>query len=245
MMLLETKSLTKEFSDFRAIDCLNLSLMQGERRAIIGPNGAGKTTLLRLLSGELQPSRGELYYENRKISGWPAHAIARRGIARTFQIVNLFPNLTIEETLRAAAQVSDSWLRWSSTTQNRAREILEKINLTEKIHQRVGELSHGDQRLVEIGVALTQQPKLLLLDEPTAGLSPVETRAMTELIGHLSNITLVIVEHDMDVVLALAKKITVLHRGQILAEGTPAEIQADRQVQEVYLRRASLTHTEN
>ncbi|MBI3459911.1 ABC transporter ATP-binding protein [Candidatus Acetothermia bacterium] len=243
MTLLETKELTKNFGSLRAIDRLNFLLASGETRAVIGPNGAGKTTLINLLMGELSPDAGEIFFERRRISRLSSHRVARRGIARTFQIVNLFPNLTVEENIRAAAQVSQSWLRWSRSARQITERVLTQVRLRDKSEQRARELSHGDQRLLEIGIALAQEPKLLLLDEPTAGLSPVETQAMIELIGQLEKMAILIVEHDMNVVLALADKITVLHRGQILAEGLPAEIQANAQVQEVYLRRSQFIQT--
>ena len=243
MSLLETKELTKNFGSLRAIDRLNFRLESGETRAVIGPNGAGKTTLINLLAGELSPSKGEIYFEGILISKLSVHRVARLGISRTFQIVNLFPNLTVEENIRAATQVSRPWLRWSRSAQQTTERVLTQVGLRGKSEQRVRELSHGDQRLLEIGIALAQEPKLLLLDEPTAGLSPVETQAMIELIGQLEKMAILIVEHDMNVVLALADKITVLHRGQILAEGLPAEVQANAQVQEVYLRGSQCIQT--
>jgi branched-chain amino acid transport system ATP-binding protein len=242
LTLLETNNLTKDFSGLRAIDRLNFSLDAGEIRAVIGPNGAGKTTLIHLLTGELRASSGEIFWGTEKISGLAIHQIARKGIARTFQIVNLFPHLTVEENIRAAAQVGHGWLRHSVDARTLARQVLAQSRLDDKFRLLAKELSHGDQRLLEIGVALAQRPQLLLLDEPTAGLSPVETRTTTELIRQLKNVTILMVEHDMEVVLALAHKITVLHRGRVLAEGRPAEIQANAQVQEVYLRRTPLLH---
>jgi branched-chain amino acid transport system ATP-binding protein len=242
MTLLETRALTKDFHSVRAIDHLNFSLDQGETRAVIGPNGAGKTTLLNLLTSELRPSSGEIFFEGQKISRLAPHEISCRGIARTFQIVNLFPNLTTSENIFAAAQRGRSWFRPSSLAWEITRRVLTQVRLADQTLQRAKALSHGDQRLLEIGVALAQEPKLLLLDEPTAGLSSVETQTMIELIRQLKGqMTILIVEHDMDVVLALADQITVLHRGRTLAEGSPVEITANAQVQEVYLRGARLS----
>jgi branched-chain amino acid transport system ATP-binding protein len=236
MSLLVTQGLTKRFGNLTALDKIDFSLEPGEKRALIGPNGAGKTTLVNVLTGELVPSAGRIFFDGREISGLPAHAIARRGIARTFQIVNLFPRLSVEENVRAAAQVGEPWLRCSARVSQLTEQVLSQVGLTLRASMRVRELSHGDQRLLEIAVALAQRPKLLLLDEPTAGLSPVETQAMTRQISQLRDLTVLIVEHDMRVVLALADKLTVLHRGHILAEGRPEEIASNPEVQDVYLR---------
>jgi len=234
--ILETRKLSKSFNSLIAIDALDFTLEKNERRALIGPNGAGKTTLINLICGVLKPSDGKILFQGKDLTQLAPHEIARLGIARTFQIVSLFPELTVYESLRAAVQRGGSWLRRSAPIEKRTQELLEFVDLQEKANYKACELSHGEQKLLEIGIALGVQPKLLLLDEPTAGLDAIESRRITQLIKNLKDMSMLIVEHDISVIVELVDSITVLHRGQILAEGTPEQISKNKSVQEIYLR---------
>lgn len=233
--ILQAEGLVKRFDGLTAVNHVDLSLAAGEVRALIGPNGAGKTTLINLLAGQLRPDRGSIMVAGHDVVRWPAHWRARLGLARTFQIGSLFPQLTVREHIGAALQAGRLRLRWDSSVDSEVEELVELCQLEGKLDLRAQELSHGERRLLELAVALASQPKLLLLDEPTAGLSPAETRILVELIASLKDITILIVEHDMQVVFRLAQRLTVMHHGQILAEGAPEEIQRDPRVQEVYL----------
>lgn len=241
MALLETRHLTRYFGGLAAVNDLNFQVEAGEMRAVIGPNGAGKTTLLNLIMGELRPSEGEVLLNGRRIDGLPAHEIARLGVAKAFQVPQLFPTLSVYENVRAAVGrgAARPWGDGARQARIRARTeaVLEQVGLTHVAQVPASDLAHGDQKRLEIGLALGQSPQLLLLDEPTAGLSRAETDEIIQLIRSLhGQTTLVMVEHDMRVVMTLADSITVLHFGQVLAEGTPQEIQANPRVQEVYLR---------
>ena len=215
-----------------------------ERRAIIGPNGAGKTTLFNVITGQLAPSAGRIVFAGRPIVGLSPHAVARRGISRSFQRTNLFPRLSVLENLRlaAAADGRGSYnllgrgaVRWALPL-DRAREVAEAVALSARLGEVAGRLSYGEQRQLEVGVALATRPQLLLLDEPTAGMSPEETQRMTRMLEGLPrDVTLLIIEHDMDVVASLADRVTVLHYGEVLTEGTFDEVKADPRVYEVYL----------
>ena len=235
--------LQRSFGALMAVNGVSLSVAPRERRAIIGPNGAGKTTLFNLITGHLAPTAGRILFDGAPVAGLPPHEVARRGISRSFQQTNVFPRLPVWENLRLAAaargpgtydvlgSVSRRWVPIE-----RARGTAEAVGLTERLDVPAGALSYGEQRQLEIGIALATDPKLLLLDEPTAGMSPEETRRMTELITSLPReITLLIIEHDMDVVFTLADRVTVLHHGEVLAEGTADEVRADPRVYEVYL----------
>ena len=220
--LLETRGLTHRFGELRVVSDVTLAIARGELCAVIGPNGAGKTTLLKLLSGELRPTSGRILFKGRDITGWPMHRVARLGIVRSFQITHLFPQLS--EHLPGVVE--------------RARALLEEVDLLPKAALPAGVLSHGEQRHLELAVALAAEPELLLLDEPTAGMSVEDTQATARLIRRLAErLTLVLVEHKMDVVMNVAQRIVVLHFGEVLAEGTPAEIRANEAVQDVYLGR--------
>ena len=235
--------LQRKFGALTAVDGVTLSVAPRERRAIIGPNGAGKTTLFNLITGHLAPTAGRILFEGASIAGLPPHAVARRGISRSFQRTNAFLRLPVRENLRlaAAAQGRGSYDLLGSVDRlwvpmERARGAAEAVGLTDRLDVPAGALSYGEQRQLEIGIALATDPKLLLLDEPTAGMSPEETHRMTELLAGLPRaITLLIIEHDMDVVFTLADRITVLHYGEVLAEGTADEVRADPRVYEVYL----------
>jgi branched-chain amino acid transport system ATP-binding protein len=214
-----------------------------ERRAIIGPNGAGKTTLFNVITGQLAPTAGRILLDGEPIGGLSPHAMARRGISRSFQRNNLFPKLTVQENLRlaAGASVPGTWDLLGSVARrrgplDRAREVAAVVGLSERLGDPAGRLSYGELRQLEVGVALATAPRLLLLDEPTAGMSPEETQRMTRLLESLPReVTLLIIEHDMDVVGSLADRVTVLHYGEVLTEGTFAEVKADPRVYEVYL----------
>ncbi|MBI5167158.1 MAG: ABC transporter ATP-binding protein [candidate division NC10 bacterium] len=240
--VLETEGLTKRFGGLIAVDRVNFSMREGELRAIIGPNGAGKTTFFNLISGCLSPSEGRVFFKGEEITHLPADQISRRGIARTFQITSIFPNITVYENIWAAAQTKKGFLNplvHSSRLMDirkRVEGILEIVGLHDKSGEIASNLSHGDQRLLEIGIALGTDPHLLLLDEPTAGMSVKETRETMERVKELScKLSIIIVEHDMSVVMELADTISVFDFGRIIAEGPPEEIKRDERVQEVYL----------
>jgi branched-chain amino acid transport system ATP-binding protein len=241
--LLRVDGLTRHFAALTALNGVSLSVAREERRAVIGPNGAGKTTLFDLITGQIRPSAGRILFEGRSVVGLPPHAVARRGISRSFQRINLFPSLTVLENLRLGAGGCDRGsydllgpVDRLRVPLARAREVAGAIGLAERLGEPAGRLSYGEQRQLEIGVALAPAPRLLLLDEPTAGMSPEETQRMTELLRALPrDVTLLIIEHDMDVVFSLADRVTVLHYGEVLSEGTVEEVRADPRVYEVYL----------
>jgi branched-chain amino acid transport system ATP-binding protein len=241
--LLTLEGLTRRFGALAAVNGVSLAVAPRERRAVIGPNGAGKTTLFNLITGQLVPSAGRILFENRSIGGLAPHAIARRGLSRSFQRTNVFRRLTVIENLRlaAAGDGRGSYNLWGSilrlpTPLRQAHDVAEAVGLAERLRDPAGELSYGEQRQLEVGIALATSPKLLLLDEPTAGMSPEETHRMTCLLAALPRtVTVLIIEHDMDVVFTLADRITVLHYGEVLAEGPPDAVRADPRVYEVYL----------
>jgi branched-chain amino acid transport system ATP-binding protein len=241
--LLATDALSRAFGALSALNRVSLEIAPRERRAIIGPNGAGKTTLFNVITGQLAPTSGRILLDGAPIGGLAPHAVARRGISRSFQRNNLFPKLAVEENLRLAAAVGapGTWDLLGSVTRrrgllDRAREVAHVVGLSDRLGEPAGRLSYGEQRQLEVGVALATGPRLLLLDEPTAGMSPEETLRMTRMLEALPReITLLIIEHDMDVVGSLADRVTVLHYGEVLTEGTFAEVKADPRVYEVYL----------
>jgi branched-chain amino acid transport system ATP-binding protein len=231
------------FGGLSALDGIDFEVQSGEIRAIIGPNGAGKSTFFNCLTGVLRPSAGRILLDGEDITGLPSDQISRKGIARSYQITNILPNATTLENVRIAAQSRRH--RWGLLTHHRAyRDVIEKaeaalaaVGLGEKGDELAANLSHGEQRTLEIAIALATEPRLLCLDEPTAGMSPAETHETMALVRRIATaLTILIVEHDMQVVMRLAQRITVLHYGGILAEGTPAEIQRNARVQEVYLK---------
>jgi branched-chain amino acid transport system ATP-binding protein len=240
--LLRTEHLSRAFGSLRAVDRVDFSVARGELRSIIGPNGAGKTTLFRLISGEMRPSGGAIWFDGQDITGLPQHAVARRGIAKSYQITNVFPHLSVLENVRVAVQgqghAFDFWSRVDrlTDTRDRAIQILQSIGLARKQSLPAAHLSHGEKRHLEIAIALATGPALLLLDEPTAGMSPEETDETIVLIRELAaGRTLLLVEHKMKVVMRISDRITVLHQGQVLAEGAPEEIRANQRVQQTYL----------
>ena len=240
---LSLTDLSKEFGGLRALDGVSLAVGSGERRAIIGPNGAGKTTLFSLISGETRPTDGRIALFGRDVTRYAPHRRAGLGLARTYQITNLFPRLTaLENCLLAVQALTPAKFHLHRGLQRypaffeRARGVLEAVGLADKEGEAVRNLSHGEQRQLEIALALAGSPRLLLLDEPTAGLSPAESHAMTALLTKLDPaITLLVIEHDMDVAFALTDRITVLHYGKVVADGLSHEVKANALVQEIYL----------
>jgi branched-chain amino acid transport system ATP-binding protein len=249
MSLLRVENISKHFGSLVAVDNVSMIVEPGELRAVIGPNGAGKTTFFNTISGFLTPTSGKIIFDGKDITTlWPARRVWR-GIARTFQITEVFPELTVRENLRIAVEVASGFrLRiWQSRDDDgevkaRVVDLLEMSGLGEKADRLVGELSHGDQRSTEIMMALALRPRLLLLDEPTAGMGDQETYDITQLIRKLhrdQKLTIVLIEHDMRVVFHLADRIMVLAEGKMLAEGTPQEIAANEVVQAAYLGKAA------
>ncbi len=233
----------KQFGALAAVGGVSLCVAQGERRAVIGPNGAGKTTFFNLISGALPPTAGTIRFNGQDVTGLPDWKRVRLGLARTFQKNNLFLSLTTYENVRIAVQrqlgTSYNMLRALARhkqVNERVEQILEAVGLSDRAQIVVANLSYGEQRQIEVALALATEPKILLLDEPTAGMSASETNRMIDLIKKMPpELTLIIVEHDMEVVFAIANRITVLHLGMILTEGTPQEVQSDSRVREVYL----------
>jgi len=241
--VLRTDSLTVRFGGLTALNQVNFEVKRGEIRAIIGPNGAGKSTFFNCLTGVLRPTSGHIYFAGEDITGLPSNQISQKGIARSYQITNIMPNATALENVRIAAQSRRHG--WNMVRHHLAfRDLIEKaeraldsVGLLPKANELASNLSHGQQRNLEIGIALATEPTLLCLDEPTAGMSPAETHETMALVRRIAeNFTILIVEHDMPLVMELASQITVLNYGAVLAEGTPAEIQKNPRVQEVYLK---------
>jgi branched-chain amino acid transport system ATP-binding protein len=241
--ILKTELLTVRFGGLAALSEVNFEVRRDEVRAIIGPNGAGKSTFFNCLTGVIGPTSGRVLFNGENIAGLPPNRISQKGIARSYQITNILPNATTLENVRIAAQSRRH--AWSMLTHHadfhdiidKAQAVLESVGLGEKADELAANLSHGEQRNLEIGIALATEPKLLCLDEPTAGMSVAETHATVELVRRIAaDLTILIVEHDMEVVMGLARTITVLNYGEVLAEGTPTAIQANPRVQEVYLK---------
>ena len=231
------------FGGLTAVGNVSLTVPRGEIRAIIGPNGAGKSTFFNCVTGVLRPTSGRIFLNGEDVAGLPPHRISHKGLARSYQITNILPGATALENARIAAQSRHhgwSLLRHHRSYRDlleRARSVLEAVGLLDKEAELAANLSHGEQRNLEIGIALATEPRFLCLDEPTAGMSAAETHDTMELVRRISkDLTILIVEHDMQVVMELAHRITVLHYGEILAEGTPAEIQQNPRVLEVYLK---------
>jgi branched-chain amino acid transport system ATP-binding protein len=241
--MLQVDAVHKSFGDFTAVYGANLTVEQGGLVAVIGPNGAGKTTLFNLISGQLKLDEGKIVFKGEEISGLPPYEICKRGIGRSFQIVNIFHRLTVFENVQVAVL---SHQRLSSNLFSPARSlaveetnrILESVGLANKVSNIAGSLSHGDQKILEIAIALGNEPELLILDEPTAGMSPEETAATIQLIKQLADtrgLTILFCEHDMEVVFDIAQSIMVMHHGQTLIQGKPEEVRRNKAVQEAYL----------
>ena len=245
MTLLETSGLTKSFGRMVAVDRVDLAVSEGELTAVIGPNGAGKTTLFNVVTGKLRPTAGRVRFQGEDITDLPPHAVIRRGIGRSFQVTNLFPELPVFDSLRVAAlshlRLTGRLLPAHHRTRaaaGEAEQLLRELGLEAHGDRLCGTLSHADQRAVEIGLALAGRPRLLFLDEPTAGMGAEETAAMVGLLHGLARrngLTVVLVEHDMHVVFALAERIVVMHQGRIIADGPPAAVRDHPGVREAYL----------
>ncbi len=241
--LLSTESLRKQFGGVLAVNDVNARFNANRLKSIIGPNGAGKTTLINLITGRLPSTSGAVLFQDREITNKPAHKLVKMGICRTFQITSIFLGLTVFENVRISKQIQmgGSFKVFSSrhglTKVNDATwEILESLELQDVANVPATNLAHGDQRLLEVAMALAGEPKILFLDEPTAGMSPTETDHIARLIKKLSeSVAVVLVEHDMDVVMAISDEITVLNQGMIIADGTPEEIKGNALVKEAYL----------
>ena len=242
-MMLQVEAVDKYFDGFKAVDGASLTVEQGKLVAVIGPNGAGKTTLFNLITGQLKPDKGRIIFKGEDIAGLPPHQICKKGIGRSFQIVNVFPRLTVFENVQVAilSQQRKSTNLFSparSLVTNETRNILESVGLLDKAEAISGSLSHGDQKILEMAMALGSKPELLVLDEPTAGMSPEETLATMKSIKQLAStqgLTILFCEHDMDVVFSVAQKIMVMHQGRTLIQAEPDEVRSNKQVQDAYL----------
>ena len=240
---LEIADLRRRFGGITAVDGVTISVPRGDRRLLLGPNGAGKTTLFNLVTGDIKPTSGNVRLFGADITGSPPHRCAHLGLARTYQILTLFPRSTLAENVRLAL-LGLSGLRWNPVRsvarrpefEARARAALAKVGLEDKADAPLSETSYGEKRRLEIALALAQEPKVLLLDEPLAGLSREERRDVQMLISSIPrDITIVLIEHDMDIALSLADSITVMHQGRVLCQGSRAEVVADPRVREIYL----------
>jgi branched-chain amino acid transport system ATP-binding protein len=240
---LEVRGLKKNFGGLQATNNLSLLLYEGDQTAIIGPNGAGKSTLFNLLTGYHRADAGTITYDGKDITSWSSYAIARAGVSRAFQISNIFPGLTVLENTRSAVQVQagkafDLFSIAKHLCLRETEEILELCDLRERSGVMAGELAQGDKKKLEVAIALAGKPKLLLLDEPTAGMSKEETKATMALVDRLNqdlNITILFTEHDMSVVFNHAREVALLHHGEILLQGAPDEVRANQTVRQIYL----------
>ena len=244
-IIFETQNLTKQFGALVAVDGVSIKVRKNSLHAIIGPNGAGKTTFFNLLSGNLEPTSGHVIYKGRDITHQPVHRTIHFGIGRSFQITNIFPNLTVFENIRLASQAlgSDNFKFWQASSrfkryEERTWNVIERVGLKDRAQTLARTLPHGDQRKLELGMILAPDPEVLLLDEPTAGMASEQVPELIALIQGIQkegNKTVMLVEHNMNVVMSVSDAITVMHQGMVLAEGTPAEIAANKEVQTAYL----------
>ncbi len=242
-VLLEARRLVRDFGSFRAVNDVSLRVAEGTIHSVIGPNGAGKTTLFRLLTGIHRPTSGRVLLDGRDVTGQAPHAIARRGLAQSFQLTTIFPRLTVLESVQAAIVAAsghraDFVSRFHRSTVPEAMRVLGRVGLADHARTLAGTLSHGDQRALDVALALATKPKVLLLDEPTAGMSEAETERTIALIADLvrtGGITVLFSEHDMDIVFGISDRVTVLHQGRVIAEGTGPQVRANEEVTAVYL----------
>ena len=245
MPLLECRGLVRRFGALVAVDGIDLAVEPGEIRAVIGPNGAGKSTVFNLITSVLKPSAGQVIFAGEDVTGMPVHQVAQKGIARTFQLCHIFPALTVRENVRIAAQARDG-RRWQflggggvlNRSASAADDAIGRMRLTRLADATAAMLSHGDQRLLEIAMAIAQKPRLLMLDEPTQGLSIEETGRAVQILKDMlaaGDLSVLLVEHDMEVVFKLADDITVLHRGRVIADGLPTAVKANAAVRSAYL----------
>ena len=241
--MLEISGVAKAFGGFQALIGVSLRVEPGEIAAIIGPNGAGKSTLFNVITGHLVPDAGHIKFKGRDITGRPPHAICRLGLARSFQRTNIFPRLSVFDNVQVAilsheGRAQEMWSRARDLGRERTMAVLEDVGLAARSAEASGSLSYGDQKQLELGIALALEPEMLLLDEPTAGMSPQETRSSMALVARIARdrrLTLLFTEHDMGVVFSVAQRIRVLHQGRIIAEGAPDEVRRNDEVKRVYL----------
>ncbi len=241
--MLQVEGVMKSFDDFMAVNGANLTVHKGEIVAVIGPNGAGKTTLFNLITGALKRDRGRIVFKGEEISELPPYEICNKGISRSYQIVNIFPRLTVFENVQVAVlsyqrRSSNLFRPAQSLAVKETRSILESMGLSNKEKNIAGSLSHGDQKILEIAIALGNEPELLILDEPTAGMSPEETQAtiaLTKRLAQMRGLTILFCEHDMDIVFSIAQSIMVMRHGQTIIQGGLDEVRSNKEVQEAYL----------
>jgi len=241
--MLQVEGVIKSFDEFMAVNGANLTVKKGEIVAVIGPNGAGKTTLFNLITGALKRDRGRIIFKGEDIGALPPYEICKKGITRSYQIVNIFTRLTVFENAQVAVlshqrRSSNLFRPAQSIAVKETRSILESVGLSNKEKSIAGSLSHGDQKILEIAIALGNEPELLILDEPTAGMSPEETQATMELVKRLANqrgLTILFCEHDMDIVFSVAQRIMVMRHGQTIIQGSLEEVRSNKEVQEAYL----------
>ncbi|MFC6724738.1 ABC transporter ATP-binding protein [Halobium palmae] len=247
MALLETDGLVKKFGGLVATDDVNLTVNEDERVSIIGPNGAGKSTLINLITRRLDPTEGDIRFKGESIVGLKPHQVVQRGVSKSFQTASIFPELTVRENAEIAALAAERGSFGFDFLKHRRKlrsvhdltdETLDAVGLLDRAESPAGDLPYGDKRRLEIGIALASEPDLLLMDEPTAGMSPEETKSTVDLIEEVKErlgLTFVLVEHDMEIVFSISDRIVVLNRGRVIAEGTPEEIRGNEEVQEAYL----------
>lgn len=241
--LLVASGLVRAFGSFHAVDGVDLTVAEGTIHSVIGPNGAGKTTLFRLLTGILRPTSGRLDFDGDQIGGKPPDVVARLGLAQAFQTTNIFPRMTVLESVRAALvsrhRRTRDMLSWfHSRLTDEAMDVIDRVGLSEFADVESQTLSHGDQRALEVALALAMRPRLLLLDEPTAGMSPFESQRMVALVQGLTRdmgLTVILSEHDMDTVFGISDEVTVMHQGKVIADGPAAEVRANDAVMAIYL----------
>jgi branched-chain amino acid transport system ATP-binding protein len=241
--MLRVESITKSFDGFMAVDGASLTVDQGDVVAVIGPNGAGKTTLFHLIAGQLAPTSGAIRFKDENIAGLAAHRICRKGISRSYQVVNIFHRLTVFENVQVAVlsrrRKTFSLFRPAGTIAvDETRQILDSVGLLDKAEMTSGALSHGDQKVLEIAIAMGNRPELLILDEPTAGMSPEETEATLQLMKRLSGelgLTILFCEHDMGLVFSIASQVMVMQQGRTIIQGEPEAVRNNQQVREAYL----------